>query len=87
MALVSKGDLMLYCRVDEGDPREDLLVELAQTAEEDLLAGGAQLTDETSGRFALTIKMMTLHNLDNPTGSPYPAGLQRRINELKFQKS
>lgn len=87
MALVSKGDLMLYCRVDEGDPREDLLVELAQTAEEDLLAGGARLTDETAGRFALTIKMMTLHNLDNPTGAPYPAGLQRRINELKFQKS
>lgn len=76
---------MLYCRVDEGDPREDLLVELAETAEADLIAGGAQLTEQTVSRFTLTVKMMTLHNLDNPTGTPYPSGLQRRINELKFQ--
>ena len=86
MGIVSKEALMLYCKVDEGDPREDLLVELAETAEADLLSGGAVYNEKTKGRFALTVKMLTLHNLDNPTGTPIPGGIQRRINELKFQK-
>lgn len=87
MAIVSKDELMLYCKVDEGDPREDLLVELAETAEADLLDGGATYTDHNALRFKLTVKMMTLHYLDNPAGAPFPAGIQRRINELKFGKS
>lgn len=77
---------MLYCKVDPGDPREDLLVELADTAEAKLLAGGARNVKSTALQFKLAVKALTLHWLDNPTGTQIPAGLQTQINELKNHK-
>lgn len=87
MASVSKEELMLYCKVDEGDPREDLLVSLADGAESYLEEAGAYQTVGNQIRYKLLVMMMTLHDLDHPEGADYPAGIQRRINQLKFVKT
>ena len=86
MAIVRKQDLMLYCKVDEGDPREELLPSLAEAAETKLLEAGVQRTANNAALFDLAIKAITLHWLDNPTGTPIPGGLQTMINELKRRK-
>ena len=77
---------MLYCKVDEGDPREELLPSLAEAAETKLLEAGVQRTANNAALFDLAIKAITLHWLDNPTGTPIPGGLQTMINELKRRK-
>lgn len=78
---------MLYCKVDEGDPREGLLVELADAAESYLKEAGAIQTTGNLIRYKILVLMMTLHDLDNPEGKDYPGGIQRRINQLKFVKT
>ena len=78
---------MLYCKVDEGDPQEDLLVSLAEGAESYLEEAGAFQTAGNLVRYKILVLMMTLHDLDHPDGADYPAGIQRRINQLKFVKN
>lgn len=81
MISVTREELAEYCRIDD----EDLLDEaerLAQIQEARLLAKGANTYHPV---FTLTIKALTLHELDNP-GQKIPQGIQDMINELKFSK-
>ena len=84
MTSVTIEDLRLYCRVDE--EAEDLLLsQHADAAESKLTAAGIPLTDRNRDRYALAVKAMTLHFLDNP-GEALPQGIRDMINDLKFTR-
>lgn len=78
-----KQELMTYCRVDD-EATGELLVELSYSAAEYLEAAGIQQNSENERRYALAVKALTLHYLDNPTPEAIPAGLQSIINQLKL---
>jgi len=84
MAVVTREELAVYCHLDEGELL-DHAVELAETMERRLLRKGALDTPGTHADFCLTVKAMTLHELDNP-GQKIPQGIQDMINELKIVK-
>lgn len=84
MALVSEDELAIYCKLDEEDLIQEA-VRLAETHERRLLRKGCVLNPATRDEFALTVKALTLHELDHP-GEKIPQGIQDMINELKFAK-
>ena len=84
MAVVSREEIASYCRLDE-DALIDEAVSLAETMESRLKRKGAVDTAATHADFCLTVKAMTLHELDHP-GEKIPQGIQDMINELKFVK-
>lgn len=85
MAVVTKDELAVYCHLDEG-VLLDHAVELAEVQEERLISKGCVDTPSRHKAFCLAVKMLTLHELDNP-GQKIPQGIQDTINELKFGKS
>lgn len=74
---------MLYCRVD-GSEMGNLVDELGISAEAYLEDAGCVWTPQNAAYYALAVKAMTLHYLDNPGGAPTPQGLRNLINKLKF---
>ena len=84
MAVVDKGELAVYCHLDEG-PLLEHAFDLAGTMERRLLRKGAVDTPGTHADFCLAVQAMTLHELDNP-GEKIPQGIQDMINELKIVK-
>ena len=82
MKSVTPDELYLYCKADSEEQRL-LADQLAESAEASLLSKGIPLNDKTKPRFALTVKAMTLHEMDHP-GEPTPQGIREKINDLKF---
>lgn len=82
MLTVDIEDLYLYCRVDS---EEQMLLarQIAEECEATLLDKGIPVNDKTRRRFSLTVKAMTLHEMDHP-GEEYPRGIREKINDLKF---
>ncbi len=85
MSIVPRSELMRYCRVD-GEEIGNLVVELADSAEEYLQDAGCTYTTSTQKVYTLAIKALALHYLDHPEGAPIPQGTQNLINKLKFVK-
>ena len=81
---VSLDDICLYCQVS-GESGRLLVDSLSNAAEEFLLSIDITPNDRNRERFALTVKAMTLHELENP-GAERPEGIQQMINNLKFQR-
>ena len=81
MAVVTRNELAVYCHLDEG-PLLDHAVDLADVWEERLINKGCMNTPGKHKTFCLAVKMLTLHELDNP-GQKIPQGIQDTINELK----
>ena len=84
MAVVSRDELAVYCKVD--GELLDHACDLAETMERRLIRKGALDTPGTHADFCLAVKQLTLHELDHP-GEKIPQGIQDTINELKFGKS
>lgn len=84
MAVVSKEDLAVYCRLDD-DTLIDAAWTLSERMEKRLMRKGAMDTPATHDDFCLTVMAMTLHELDHP-GEKLPQGIQDMINELKLIK-
>ena len=82
MESVTPEELYLYCKADS-EEQQLLADQLAESAEASLLSKGIPLNDNTKLRFALTVKAMTLHEMDHP-GEPTPQGIREKINDLKF---
>ena len=82
MESVTPEELYLYCKADS-EEQQLLADQLAESAEASLLSKGIPLNDKTKPRFALTVKAMTLHEMDHP-GEPTPQGIREKINDLKF---
>ena len=82
MESVTKAALYLYCRADN-EEQQELADQLAESCEASLLSKGIPLNDKTRLRFALTVKAMTLHEMDHP-GEALPRGIREKINDLKF---
>ena len=82
MESVTPEELYLYCKADS-EEQQLLAKQLAESAEASLLSKGIPLNDKTKPRFALTVKAMTLHEMDHP-GEPTPQGIREKINDLKF---
>ena len=82
MESVTKEELYLYCKADS-EEQQLLADQLAEAAEASLLSKGILIKDRTRLRFALTVKAMTLHEMDHP-GEPAPQGIREKINDLKF---
>lgn len=82
MISVIPEELYLYCKVDS-EEQELLAEQLAESCEASLLSKGIPLNDKTRRRFALTVKAMTLHEMDHP-GEELPRGIREKINDLKF---
>lgn len=82
MDSVSAEELYLYCRADTPE-QQALALQLAQASEAALLGKGIKLTDSNKAVFALTVKAMTLHEMDHP-GEELPRGIREKINDLKF---
>ena len=82
MKSVTPEELYLYCKADS-EEQQLLADQLAEGAEASLLSKGIPLNDKTKLRFALTVKAMTLHEMDHP-GEPTPQGIREKINDLKF---
>lgn len=85
MAVVDRKAIMDYCHLDEGDPRLDIAMDLAEVQEERLKNKGCVDAPGKHASFCLAVKAMTLHELDHP-GEKIPQGIQDMINELKFVK-
>ena len=83
MAIVSKEELMLFCREDDDD-MGDLLVTFADACEEHLLANGVAPTAKNMSRYRLCEKNWALHHRDHP-GEAIPPGLRAQINQLKLE--
>lgn len=81
---VSLDDICLYCQVS-GESGKRLVDTLSGAAEEYLISIGITPNARNRERFALTVKAMTLHELENP-GTERPKGIQQMINSLKFQR-
>ena len=84
MAVVTREELAVYCHLDEG-ALLDHAVNLAAVQEERLKNKGCVDTPGKHMTFCLAVKMLTLHELDNP-GQKFPQGIQDTINELKPKK-
>ena len=82
MESVTPEELYLYCKADS-DEQQLLADQLADANEAALLSKGIPLTDRTKPRFGLTVKAMTLHEMDHP-GEEVPRGIREKINDLKF---
>ena len=82
MESVTPEDLYLYCKADS-EEQKLLADQLAEAAEASLLSKGILINDRTRLRFALTVKAMTLHEMDHP-GEELPRGIREKINDLKF---
>lgn len=82
MVSVYPEDLYLYCKADS-EEQKLLADQLAESNESALLSKGIPLNDKTRPRFALTVKAMTLHEMDHP-GEELPRGIREKINDLKF---
>lgn len=82
MAVVTKQEIAIYCKIDEGDLL-DHAMDLAETQERRLLRKGCRDNPDTHAAFCLAVKAMTLHELDHP-GEKISQGIQDMINELKF---
>lgn len=82
MESVTQEELYLYCKADN-EEQQQLADQLAESNEAALLSKGIPLNDRTRLRFALTVKAMTLHEMDHP-GEPTPQGIREKINDLKF---
>lgn len=82
MESVTKEELYLYCKADS-EEQQLLADQLAESCEASLLSKGIPLNDKTRPRFALTVKAMTLHEMDHP-GEEFPRGVREKINDLKF---
>lgn len=85
MSIVPRSELMRYCRVD-GEEMGNLVVELADSAEEYLQDAGCTCTTSTHKVYTLAVKALALHYLDHPEGAPIPQGIQNLINKMKFVK-
>lgn len=81
---VSLDDICLYCQVS-GESGKRLVDSISNAAEEYLASIGIAVNDRNRERFALTVKAMTLHEMENP-GAERPHGIQQMINSLKFQR-
>lgn len=84
MAVVSREELAAYCRLDEPELIDEA-VRLAEAMETRLFRKGVTDNVTTHADFCLTVKALTLHELDHP-GEPVPQGIQTIINELKLIK-
>ena len=82
MKSVTPEELYLYCKADS-DEQKQLADQLAESCEASLLSKGIPLNECTKARFGLTVKAMTLHEMDHP-GEPTPQGIREKINDLKF---
>lgn len=82
MKSVTPDELYLYCKADS-DEQKQLADQLAESCEASLLSKGIPLTEYTKLRFGLTVKAMTLHEMDHP-GEELPRGIREKINDLKF---
>lgn len=82
MESVFPHDLFLYVRADN-EEQQTLATQLAEECEATLLSKGIPLNERTKLRFGLTVKAMTLHEMDHP-GEELPRGIREKINDLKF---
>lgn len=82
MQSVTPDELHLYCKADS-DEQKQLADQLAESCEASLLSKGIPMNDRTKPRFGLTVKAMTLHEMDHP-GEELPRGIREKINDLKF---
>ena len=82
MESVTPEDLYLYCKADS-EEQKLLADQLAESNEASLLSKGILINDRTRLRFGLTVKAMTLHEMDHP-GEEIPRGIREKINDLKF---
>ena len=82
MESVTKEELYLYCKADS-EEQQLLADQLAEATETSLLSKGILINDRTRLRFGLTVKAMTLHEMDHP-GEELPRGIREKINDLKF---
>lgn len=82
MESVTPDELYLYCKADN-EEQQKLADCLAESNEAALLSKGIPLNDYTRPRFGLTVKAMTLHEMDHP-GEALPQGIREKINDLKF---
>ena len=82
MESVTPEELYLYCKADS-EEQQLLADQLAAAAEASLLSKGILINDRTRLRFGLTVKAMTLHEMDHP-GEELPRGIREKINDLKF---
>lgn len=82
MKSVTPEELYLYCKADS-DEQKQLADQLAESAEDSLLSKNIPINDKTRLRFGLTVKAMTLHEMDHP-GEELPRGIREKINDLKF---
>ena len=82
MESVTGEELYRYCRADS-EEQQLLADQLAESCESSLLSKGIPLNEKTRLRFALTVKAMTLHEMDHP-GEELPRGIREKINDLKF---
>lgn len=82
MDSVAEDELYLYCRADT-EEQKALALQLGQANEMRLLGKGIPLSDDNRSLFGLTVKAMTLHDMDHP-GEETPRGIREMINDLKF---
>ena len=82
MDSVFPQDLFLYVKADS-EEQQLLATQLAEDCEAALLSKGIPLNERTKARFGLTVKAMTLHEMDHP-GEEFPRGVREKINDLKF---
>lgn len=82
MESVFPQDLFLYVKADS-EEQQNLATQLAEECEAALLSKGIPLNERTKPRFGLTVKAMTLHEMDHP-GEELPRGIREKINDLKF---
>lgn len=82
MESVFPQDLFLYVKADS-EEQQNLATQLAEDCEAALLSKGIPLNERTKSRFGLTVKAMTLHEMDHP-GEELPRGIREKINDLKF---
>ena len=82
MESVTPEELYLYCKADS-EEQQLLADQLADANEDALRSKGIPLNERTRIRFGLTVKAMTLHEMDHP-GEELPRGIREKINDLKF---
>lgn len=80
--VVSRADLMAYCRVDTDEGGNQLMT-LQSAAIDYLKVAGADHPDRPA--YALAVKALVLHWYDHPDGGEaFSGGLRAVINQLKF---
>lgn len=83
MESTTREELMSYCRADT-EEQGNLAVAQADAAEAYLERLGIEFSESNAGTYALAVKALALHWMDNPTLQEVPAGLRRLINQLKY---